>query len=165
MPSAVLDAPRTDARRAAPAPDDPTRGVLPRDHARPVRHLPRRSASATGVLRALDPASAEGPHGSEGATDASGSTAAVRSPRTPSLRVRDLLTGGVAASGSFALAAHLGLLGTAGGTFVTSVASAVIVALSSDSLSGLRRGLLHLLRRRPGAARSRTARSRGGDGA
>lgn len=131
---------------------------------RPLRHLPRRDATATGVLRALG--TGPMPAVTEAATTRS-RPATDEAPPAPapapaesvrSLRLRDLTTGGAAAAGSWTLAAHLGLLGTATGTFVVSVVSAILVALAADSLTGLRRMLLTTVRR---ARRNRVHRTRG----
>ncbi|MCL6422998.1 hypothetical protein Bequi_06275 [Brachybacterium sp. JHP9] len=68
-------------------------------------------------------------------------------PSVRALRMRDLLSGGSAATGAWVLAAHLGVLGTATGTFVVSVVSAVGVAIAADSVTGLRRVLSRGVRR------------------
>lgn len=79
--------------------------------------------------------------------------------RTP--RVRDIAAGGGAAAASWSLAAHLGLLGTATGTFIVSVVSAVLMALAVDSLVGVRRPLPRWVRSTRAARRHRSRAGRG----
>lgn len=139
------------------------------DAVRPVHHLPRRPGTATSVLRALG----TGPMpvvAAEGSTDATPTTrptaASARTrdvaPAVRTLRVRDIAAGGGAAAASWSLAAHLGLLGTATGTFVVSVVSAVLMALAVDSLVGVRRLLLRWVRSARAARRHRSRAGRGG---
>ncbi|GAB2535948.1 hypothetical protein [Brachybacterium huguangmaarense] len=132
---------------------------------RPVHHGPRRESTATSVLRALSTGSmpvvrpevaarvAAGDDVPLGATRSgaarTGSSAAPEAPDGPglrSLRLRDLATGGGAATAAWTLAAHLGLLGTAFGTFVVSIGSAILMALAADSLTGARRMLQRWMR-------------------
>ncbi|UYG17165.1 hypothetical protein BRM3_01635 [Brachybacterium huguangmaarense] len=151
----------------------PSSAVL--EPVRPLHHLPRRDATATGVLRALGtgpmPVVAEASvvASTRLAADETAPASAAPAPAESvrSLRLRDLTTGGAAAAGSWTLAAHLGLLGTATGTFVVSVVSAILVALAADSLTGLRRMLLNTVRRarQAGVHRTRGPRSAGGGGA
>lgn len=124
------------------------------------RHRPRRQQTATSVLRAIGtgpipqivaPAgqetrgSAARPEGVTTATPSGGDQSAAAAVR--SLRMRDIAAGGAAATGSWTIASHLGLLGTATGTFIASVASTVLVAIAADSLAGTRVMLLRTLRR------------------
>lgn len=109
-----------------------------------LRHVPRRSATATSVLRAVGTGSIPVLSGA----DAAGSTRVPASGHgVRALRLRDLAGSGAAAAGSWTIAAHLGLLGTAAGTFMVSVVSAILVALTADSLTGLRRMLLRSVSR------------------
>lgn len=130
-----------------------TAALAPPRSTLPVRHQPRRGPSATGVLRAIGTGlvpvvmEVDGDRdrkspGSEGSADSAQSPATVRS-----LRLRDITTGGAAAAGSWTLAAHLGVLGTAGGTFIVSALSTVLMALATDSLTGGRRVLLRTVQR------------------
>lgn len=123
----------------------PSAALLDVPAARPVHHLPRRDETATSVLRALGtgPVPVVGAEGASPRTDGPSAT----TPQVRSLRLRDVATGGAAAAGSWTIAAHLGVLGTAGGTFLVSAVSTVLVALASDSLGGARALLLRLVRR------------------
>lgn len=116
-------------------------------HVRVQRHRPRREQTATSVLRAIG----TGPIPQIIAPPTT--AAAVRS-----LRMRDIAAGGAAATGSWTLASHLGLLGTATGTFIASVASTILVAIAADSLAGTRIVLLRTLRRWRQAHRHHTRR-------
>ncbi|MDO5634913.1 MAG: hypothetical protein Q4G34_08615 [Micrococcus sp.] len=108
--------------------------------ARPQHHLPRRPATATSVLRAIG----TGPqqtHASLADTPPAPSTAAaepVPAPAMRGLRFRDLAAGTGAATGAWVLVSQLGLIGTAGGTALISLVSAVGMAFASDSLAGAR---------------------------
>lgn len=87
------------------------------------------------------------PRGADPIVRSSAGSTAAPAPAVRSLRLRDVAAGGAAATGSWTLASHLGLLGTPTGTFVVSVLSTVLVALASDSLTGTRRMLLQAVRR------------------
>ncbi|PWH07668.1 hypothetical protein DEO23_03330 [Brachybacterium endophyticum] len=151
-------------------------------HSPRTRHLPRRTVTATTTLRAIDSRALElGPQREDAATaqdsgqgSARGSTqGSVRSPRPSraedserravrSLSPRELVTGAGTTAGAWTLASHLGLLGTATGTFLISLVSTLGVALVADSLTGARRALLRLVRRlrERRAHRQRSSRSR-----
>lgn len=145
---------------------------------RPLRHLPRRPGTATSVLRAITTSgshrleaegSAEGSREGGGATPtgpAAGSEKGTGGTGLRGLTLRDLAAGGGGATLSWTLAAHLGLLGTATGTFLISVISAVAVAVAGDSLRGLRQMALRAVRsaRERRVHRIRAARSRTGAG-
>lgn len=152
-----------------------------------ARHLPRRTRTATSRLRAIDTrALALGPQmfdrSNEGGSGAAPGTALAISERAEgrsapsgrfeqadadhsrrsehavrSLSLRELVTGAGTAAGAWTLAAHLGLLGTAGGVFLISLVSTTGVALVADSLTGARRMLMRLL---GGARQRRTHRRR-----
>lgn len=140
------------------------------DAVRPVHHTPRRPRTATSVLRALGtgPLPVVAAEGSTDATPTTRPTSASPSagdrdvaPAVRTLRVRDIAAGGGAAAASWSLAAHLGLLGTATGTFIVSVVSAVLMALAVDSVVGVRRLLLRWLRSARAARRHRSRAGRG----
>lgn len=115
--------------------------ILVRDDVRPLRHRPRRERTATAALRALPLEAPDAP-----ATGQPGRAARAAAPGLRGLTVRDLAAGGGGATLSWTLAAHLGLLGTAAGTFMISVLSAIAVAVAGDSLRGLRQMALRCVR-------------------
>lgn len=98
---------------------------------RPLRHRPRRESTATTMLRSIDD-----PEG--GASRPPGSMDPAAAPRWQSsqLRLRDLAATGGAATLAWLLIAHLHLLGTATGTFLVSVVSAISLAVTRDMLDG-----------------------------
>lgn len=139
---------------------------------RPIHHAPRREGTATSVLRAIGtgPVPVVGFPGGSTRTattadrprvgdlegrDATASRGA-SGPGVGALRLRDIAAGGAAAAGSWSLAAHLGVLGTATGTFIASVVSAVLLAIAADSLTGVRRLLLRAVRALRGSRRHRS---------
>lgn len=160
-----------------------------------ARHRPRRTRTATSRLRAIDTRALDlGPQifaqGGEAISSPTPGTAletAARDERTGraepaeraganraqrsehavrSLSLRELVTGAGTAAGAWTLAAHLGLLGTAGGVFLISLVSTTGVALVADSLTGARRMLVRLVRgaRQRRAHRRRIERSSGPSG-
>lgn len=133
--------------------------------AAPARHRPRRTATATSRLRAIDTRAldlgpqtvAEDPSSRPGTDVARRPERAARTEHAVrSLSLRELVTGAGTAAGAWTLAAHLGLLGTAGGVFLISLVSTTGVALVADSLTGARRMLVRVV----GGARRRRAHRR-----
>lgn len=105
------------------------------------------AGAGTGVRRRGGP----GQPADAGRLSSMGTAPAVRT-----LRLREVAAGGGAAAASWSLAAHLGLLGTATGTFLVSVVSAALMALAVDSLVGARRLLLRWVRSTSATRRHRS---------
>jgi hypothetical protein len=180
MPTATAETPLAPETTSSPA-----AGTTSSDAAR-MRHLPRRTITATSTLRAIDtraldlgpqrisitgagpsedlgPAAGSArPGGGSRRTD-EGQGAGEERRAVRSLSARELVTGAGTAAGAWTLAGHLGLLGTAGGTFMISLVSTIGVALVADSLTGARRMLVRLVRglRERRAHALRTSRSAG----
>lgn len=152
---------------------------------RGLRHAPRRVSTATAVLRAIPTGQMPAlPLSSHARDDHRGLPApapsAVVASRAASherehdvsetrtadapregvrgLRIRDLAASGGAAAITWTIALHLGLLGTALGTFVVSVGSAVLMAVVADSFTGARRMLLRWVRKARWARQSTSRR-------
>lgn len=158
----------TSARGSGTLVRMPSTPVLELPSVRPQRHHPRREQTATTMLRAIGTGPLPALPGLDVSAPASERTARERTALAPteshaapapsvrSLRLRDVAAGGAAATGSWTLAAHLGLLGTATGTFIVSVLSTVLVALATDSLATVRAMLLRAVRtRREASLRTR----------
>ncbi|MFE5776526.1 hypothetical protein [Brachybacterium sp. NPDC056505] len=170
MPTATLETPlptRTSASTSPSAASSSTDSTS--QPAVPARHRPRRTATATSRLRAIDTRALDLGSQMQGGDSSAGpgsdvarrpERAADRSERTEhavrSLSLRELVTGAGTAAGAWTLAAHLGLLGTAGGVFLISLVSTTGVALVADSLTGARRMLVRVV----GGARRRRAHRR-----
>lgn len=129
-------------------------GAAERSSAGAATGARRTTRTGTGTGATTAPGTGTGTGTGTSADDVAPTTAAA----VRSLRMRDIAAGGAAATGSWTLASHLGLLGTATGTFIASVASTILVAIAADSLAGTRIVLLRTLRRWRQAHRHHTRR-------